>query len=93
MKNNQGQLKKYNEDYFAVRAILNKHDFLKVVPEGIESEYEDLITPILKTLSNNPSNDKLSTVIYKLILDRYGLRSSNPDKEIAEKILNWWHSK
>lgn len=87
------KLKKYKEDYAAIREILNEVDFLEVIPEGIKNEYEDLINPILYVLPQHPEEQVLADIIHVKLTCDYGMPGSIKTEDIAKKILNWWNKK
>ena len=72
--------------------MLNNWDFLEVVKEGKQDEYDYLADRLISQLFRESSADAISAVLKKEIKDHFGL---NPkDYEIAPfagKVINWFN--
>lgn len=77
-----------------LRALLNELDVLGVhASQGIEDEYEDLISTISHELQEGTNAEALRTHIVDALHDQYGL--SNPTEivplDFTEHVLAWWN--
>lgn len=79
-----------------LRAMLNELDVLGVhASQGIEDEYDDLISTISHELQWGTNAEALRTHIVDALRDQYGL--SNPADivplDFAEHVLAWWNQR
>ncbi len=76
--------------------ILNNWDFLLVVPEGISTEYEDLIDPILNFLSKDKNDITFEKFVEELLTKSYGIKISSTNKEVkvfSANVIKWWKNR
>ena len=81
--------KNYQSECKELNSLLNGWDFLGVVDEDNQNEYEDLIIPILDALEKDIGQKELSEFIVNHISQRYGATPTGT-YDFSLKLLKWW---
>ncbi len=72
--------------------MLNDWDFLEVVKEGIQDEYDDLADRLISQLIRESSADAMAGVLKKEIQENFGLDPKDYEcAPFAGKVANWFN--
>ncbi len=87
-------LKDYKENATHLNDLLNEWDFIGVVPLGAKDEYDCLIDPVLKILSEGKDETDLSAYLKLFIKEHFGMELDQKRVEnFSNGVFNWWNTK
>jgi hypothetical protein len=81
---------KSRQRWSELRALLNEWDFIGVVPDGRQTEYNCLMDPLLRRLESGQSAEDLARFLEKRISDHFGLEGVRGIAEFCSKAKAWY---
>ena len=81
---------KSRQRWSELRALLNKWDFIGVVPDGGQTEYDCLIGPLMRRLESGQSAKDLAHFLGQQIPDHFGLDEVRGIAEFSSKVKIWF---
>jgi hypothetical protein len=81
---------KSRQRWSELRALLNKWDFIGVVPDGRQTEYDCLIGPLMRRLDSGESGGDLASFLERQIPDHFGLDEVRSIAEFSSKVKTWF---
>jgi len=93
-KRNKDLKTRFKADFFALRAILNKHDIIGFMPDLPEDEYDCINYSLLSLLNQNKDLESIKGLLKSEIIEHFGLNNNQRfiDK-LASDIFEWWNER